>query len=278
MADRDGGHDRPIKELPSADTEFDALRARIGPRKPALFLDFDGTLTPIVARPDLAALNAEARQAIENLSRHISVAVISGRDRADVETLVGIDGLAYAGGHGYDIQTADGRRHQHPVDGHFTEALDRAEARLRQSLAKVGGALVERKARSVAVHYRLVDERALPGFHGVMDAVLAEEPHLTLMRGKKVFEVEPEIDWHKGKAVLWLLAALGIDGSDHVPIFIGDDVTDEHAFEAILPGGIGIVVADPKGDRGRRTSASFRVDGPDSVVSILRRLDAIDWH
>ena len=277
MADSDDGHDRPIEELPSADRQFDALRAQIGTRRPALFLDFDCTLTPIVARPDLAALNAEARRVIENLAKHLSVAVVSGRDRADVEELMGIAGLSYAGGHGFDIRTADGRRHRHPVDGHFSEALDRAEARIRKSLANISGAMVERKARSIAIHYRQVDETATPGFHGAVDAVRADEPHLTLMRGKKVVEIGPKIAWDKGKAVLWLLSALGIDGAGHVPIFIGDDVTDEHAFEAIQPDGIGIVVAVPGEDPERRSSASFRVDGPDSVVSLLRRLDAIDW-
>ena len=278
MADSDGGQDRPIEAIPSALQEYDRLLARIGQRRPALFLDFDGTLTPIVSRPDLVALNNEARQVIRSLAGRLPVAVVSGRERAEVESLVAVDGIAYAGSHGFDIRTADGRRHQKSVDGPFFEALDRAEAGLRQPLEAIDGALVERKGRSIAVHYRLVAEPDLPRFHDAVDAVLTGEPRLKPMRGKKVVELEPDIDWNKGKAVLWLLATLGNDNSACVPIFIGDDVTDEHAFAAIAPEGIGIVVADPQGEAGRLTRASFRVDGPEAVVETLHRLDAADWR
>lgn len=272
MTELNGGQDRPVEALPSADTRFDALKRRIGPRKPALFLDFDGTLTPIVSRPDLVSLNAEARLVIGELASRLPVAVVSGRERSEVEQLVAIAGLSYAGGHGFDIRTADGRAYQHPVNGHFTEAVDRAESQLRQSLDAIGGALVERKARSVAIHFRLVEEADLQAVTDAVARALADEPGLTVMNGKKVMEIEPEIDWNKGRAVLWLLSALGLEGAEHVPIFIGDDVTDERAFEAILPDGIGIIVADPTEEPGRRTSATFRVNGPDAVVAILRRL------
>ena len=277
MADNGDGQERPVEDLPSAVQAYDEVLDRIGQRKPALFLDFDGTLTPIVSRPDLVALNSEARDIIESLVRRLPVAVVSGRERAEVESLVAVDGLSYAGAHGFDIRTADGRRHQQQVDGAFTEALERTEATLRRTVDAIDGALMERKRRSIALHYRLVDAPDLPRFHDAVDAALTAEPCLKPMHGKKVVELEPDIDWNKGRAVQWLLTSLGLDGPDIVPIFIGDDVTDEYAFAAILPDGIGIVVADPRGEPGRQTHASFRVDGPEAVVETLRRLDAGDW-
>ena len=97
----------------------------------------------------------------------------------------------------------------------------------------------------MAVHYRLVDERDRPLVKPIVDETLAEHAdELKLTPGKMVYELQPNIDWDKGKAVLHLLAALGLDRDDVVPLYIGDDITDEHAFAAIADRGVGIIVAD----------------------------------
>lgn len=263
---------KPVRDIPSAVEDFDALLAAIAGRRPAIFLDYDGTLTPIVARPELAILGPAQRTVIKRLAERLPVAVISGRDRQDVERLVGIDGLVFAGSHGFDIRVPGAGRLDHEVGGDFGPALDRAETELRRLVEPIDGALIERKKLSVAAHYRQIDEADLPAFFAAIDRVAAAEPDLKRMRGKKVFEFEPKLDWDKGKAVRWLLRALDLDGPDIVPLFFGDDVTDENAFAALQADGIGIVVATPEDDSDRMTAAGFRVDDPDAALAVLQRL------
>lgn len=263
---------RPVRDIPSAIDEFDTLLAAIGGRRPALFLDYDGTLTPIVARPELAILGPAQRAVIERLATRLPVAVISGRDRKDVERLVGLDNLVFAGSHGFDIRAPGRGQLTHEVGGDFGPALDRAEAELRRLIEPIAGALIERKKLSLAAHYRQVAEPDLPAFLAAMDTVQAATPELKRMRGKKVFEFEPKLDWDKGKAVRWLLRALELETPDIVPVFFGDDVTDEDAFAELRADGIGIVVAAPGDDADRLTAAGYRVDDPDAALALLQRL------
>lgn len=265
-------HGAAAAAIPSALGRFDLLRQRMGGRRPAIFLDFDGTLTPIVAHPDLAVLPAPVRSVIAGLAQALPVAVISGRDREDVEAKVGIAGLVYAGSHGFDIRVPERGRLEPAVGADCGPVLDRAARRLHARLDGVPGALIERKRFSLAAHWRQV---AAADAHVVADAVAevaAELPELKVKRGKMVLELQPAVDWDKGKAVLWLLAELGLDRPEVVPLFVGDDVTDEDAFRALRGRGIGIVVAEPH-DHGRRTHAEFRLDDVDQVIELLRRLN-----
>ena len=117
---------------------------------------------------------------------------------------------------------------------------------MREEVGSVEGALVEPKRSSVAVHYRLVDEAERPRIKAVVDELLAEHAgELKVTPGKMVYEIQPNVDWDKGKAVLYLLEALGLDGDDVMPLYLGDDITDEDAFEALAGRGIGIFVAEP---------------------------------
>jgi trehalose 6-phosphate phosphatase len=135
--------------------------------------------------------------------------------------------------------------------------------RLHREMDPIEGALVEPKKTSVAAHYRLVSEEERPRVKEIVDAVLAEHPdELKVTPGKMVFEIQPNVEWDKGRAVLYLLAALDLDRDDVVPMYLGDDITDEHAFEALAgasPRGIGIFVgaADDPEVAGRTTSADY---------------------
>lgn len=259
---------RPIAQLNHALRSAVPLEGR----RLAVFLDYDGTLTPIVDRPELAVLSDDARQAVRELAARLPVAVISGRDRADVERLVGVEGLIYAGSHGFDIHAPGLGTFAPEVIGNVVPLIDRAEAELHARLDAIPGALVERKRFTIAAHYRLVEPAEAPRVAEAVLAVLGGLPALRAKPGKKVFELQPAVDWHKGKAVLWLLSRLGLNSGDIVPLFIGDDVTDEDAFHSLLGRGVGIVVADPVGEPDRTSFAVYRLDDPGQVIELLRRL------
>src|SRR5690606_7121348 len=139
------------------------------------------------------------RARIRDLAALCPVAIVSGRDRADVARLVGIDSLVYAGSHGFDISGPDGLRKEHDEAAAYLPALDRAERQLEAALGGIAGALVERKRFAIAAHYRLVAAENVAKVEAAVDAALAANPELRKTYGKKVFELRPRIDWDKGK-------------------------------------------------------------------------------
>jgi trehalose 6-phosphate phosphatase len=264
-----------IGSLPHAMSDADGLAGRLGGRRPAVFLDYDGTLTPIVDRPEDAIISDSMREAVRRLARRCTVCVVSGRDRPVVQELMGVDDLVVAGSHGFDIWSPQEGTLEHEAAAGFEDLLERVQARVREEVGGIEGALVEPKKASVAVHYRLVREDERPTVHALVDALLAEHPdELKVTPGKMVYEIQPKLDWDKGKAVLYLLRALGLDRDDVVPLYLGDDITDEDAFEALSGRGVGIFVGaadDPEvGDR--PTAADFVLA---STREVERFLDAL---
>jgi trehalose-phosphatase len=243
-------------------------RIGIRGRRPAIFLDYDGTLTPIVDRPQLAVLSEPMRDVLARLSRACPVVIVSGRDREDVARLVGLDHLVYAGSHGFDISGPSGLRREHPEARAYLGALDDAASSLGVLLAGVEGALVERKRFAIAVHYRLVASTEISKVDADDDAEVRAHSSLRRPGGKMVFELRPRVSWDKGKAVLWLLEALDLGGPDIEPFYIGDDETDEDAFRAVRGRGVGIRV----GEDLRPTEATFMLHDPDAVRTFLSGL------
>jgi alpha,alpha-trehalase len=254
--------------LPSALDSLAEIQQQIAGKQIAVFLDYDGTLTPIVERPELAVLSTQTRRVVEDLASLCPLAVISGRDLRDVRNLVGVEGIYYAGSHGFDIEGPAGKQFSLRQGEEFLPQLDELEARLRERLSNVEGSEIERKKFSIAVHYRRVAaDRAAQVGH-IVDEEIARQPRLRKTLGKMVFDLQPQIDWHKGKALLRLLEALGLDRPDVVPLFLGDDLTDEDAFEAIAGRGIAIVVRDEV----RPTAAAFALESAEEVRRFLEAL------
>jgi trehalose 6-phosphate phosphatase len=252
------------EKLPSALERRDEIAARFCGCIIAVFLDYDGTLTPIVRRPEEAELSETMRRVIRKLAKHCAVSIVSGRDLPDVRDLIGIEGLYYAGSHGFDIAGPGDRRHEHPAGARWLPQIDEAEEQLKNRLNRVRGCRVERKKFAVAVHYREVaDEHAVKAIHEASSG-------LRLSGGKKVFELQPDVDWNKGRAVRWLMEdALDLNRGNVMPIYIGDDVTDEDAFRELRNDGIGVLVDDT--DQ-RDSAARYRLRNPHEVQHFLRWL------
>lgn len=251
--------------LPSALEHLDELLKN---RKPAVFLDYDGCLTPIVPQPDMAILSPEMRNVLKTLAAVCTVAVVSGRDRMNVQELVQLDNLYFAGSHGFDIVGPDGVQTEPGGAGEVLPALEEAEQVLNRKLSHIKGMLVERKRYAIAVHFRNVAEGLIPEIKQVVDEVLGDFPQLKKGLGKMIFELKPNLDWHKGKAVLWLLESLELNNLETLPIYIGDDITDEDAFAALQGKGVGILV----GAHDEETAATYRLESVEEVQLFLQRL------
>ncbi|MEA2086061.1 MAG: trehalose-phosphatase [Chloroflexota bacterium] len=257
-----------IAHLPSALEKKDEVFRQLRERTPAIFLDYDGTLTPIVDDPAKATLPEKTRKVIRRLAEHYSVAIISGRDLGDVQNMVGIGDIAYAGSHGFDIAGPGGRYRHDKTGKRFLPVLERAEKEICAATEDIPGAKVERKRFAIAVHYRQVESADVNTLEQRFDVVLSHYPELRKTTGKKVFELGPNIDWDKGKALIHLLGALYTDSSQILPVYIGDDVTDEDAFHAISDRGIAIAVGSGK----RKTAARYELRDPEEVTKFLQEL------
>ncbi|HEY8021729.1 MAG TPA: trehalose-phosphatase [Thermoanaerobaculia bacterium] len=258
-----------MRALPDALARWPEIAARLAGHPLALFLDYDGTLSPIALRPELATLPAATRDILARLAERMPVAVLSGRGREDVAALVGLPEIVYAGSHGYDIE-GPGVRHE--VGEGIPATIAAVARRLGAELAGIPGILVEPKRFSVAVHHRLVADEFLPRIEAAVDRALAEHSDLKKAFGKKVFELRPAMDWDKGKALSWLLDRLAAGGPPPLPIYLGDDDTDEDAFREVAGRGIGILVADEPRD----TAAEYGVRNTEEAREWLARLVGFD--
>src|SRR5919106_322103 len=184
---------KDISDLPHALAQSDELTRLLSVRSPAVFLDYDGTLTPIVNRPEDAVISHGMRRTVRALAGRCPVCVVSGRDRRVVQELIGLDDLIVAGSHGFDIWSPKG------------------------TIGREEGALVEPKRSSVAAHYRLVSDEERPRVKEVVYTILAEYPdELKVTPGKMVYEIQPKIEWDKGRGMLYLLETLELDRDDVV--------------------------------------------------------------
>lgn len=260
----------PIAALPDAMGDHDLAR-RIDGKRPVVFFDYDGTLTPIVDRPEDAILTDEMSATLADLAEHVPVAIVSGRDLDDVVGLVGEQPFWFSGSHGFDVRSPGGERIQVDIGAEALPALDEAAQRLQGPVGAIEGAWVERKRFAIAVHHRATPDRLVDELRRIVETEEARHDELRMSGGKKIFELRPAADWHKGKAILWLLAAMGMDEPGVVAVFLGDDVTDEDGFTELRDRGIGIVVADISDPESanRMSAALDRLDDPDAVRGFL---------
>lgn len=254
--------------LPNALIKLEEIDSIISSRELILFLDYDGTLAPIVSNPNDAVMSEKTRDIIVKLSKKMKIALVSGRDRADVEKKVGLSSLIYAGSHGFDIKGPENLTMETPGGDEVLLFLDKAEKNLKDVLQDVKGAIVERKKYAIAVHFRNVEEQNVSFVLQAVEKELKNQQKLKKGDGKKIVELKPNINWHKGKAVLWLMKKLTASEGKTFPLFIGDDITDEDALKAVEKEGIGILV----GSHGEETAASYGLNDIDEVTRFLEEL------
>jgi trehalose 6-phosphate phosphatase len=240
-----------------------------------LLADYDGTLTPIVGRPADAKLSASVRQKLVALSQKpdFSVGVISGRELSELKSLVGIEGIYYAGNHGLEIE-GPGLNYINPEAAKARSLMQELAARLAEALENISGVIIQEKDYSVSVHYRLVKPEDEPAVEASVRAVTG--PHVK--RGevkvypmKKVWETRPPVDWDKGKAALLIgqeiKAARKLERL--LTIYLGDDTTDEDAFRVICsPDGWSVFISGEK----KESAAEYCLNSVAEVEGFLGRL------
>ncbi|PQP52419.1 trehalose-phosphatase, partial [Mycolicibacterium austroafricanum] len=260
--------DRRISELPNALASYGQLIGITSARESMLFLDYDGTLSPIVSDPAAARLVEGADEALELVSKVCPVAILSGRDLADVSARVGTPGVWYAGSHGFELTSPDGAYHCNDAAAVFVPVLEEAAAELNKTLAQIAGVRVEHKRFAVAVHYREVAPEQVSEIVSATHQLGARRG-LRVTSGRMLVELRPDLDWDKGTTLAWIRDRIDPSGS-LLPIYIGDDLTDEDAFDAVRFDGIGIVVGhDEDGDR--KTAANFTLQSPEQVREFIQR-------
>ncbi|CAL4075772.1 unnamed protein product, partial [Meganyctiphanes norvegica] len=238
----------------------------------AILLDYDGTLAPIAPHPDLAKLSDETHRVLERISRmpDVNVAIISGRSLENVRSMVGIDGITYAGNHGLQISHPDGTLFTHPIPKEYEDKLDILKKRLRAE-ACTDNAWLEDKQFGITYHYRKVEEDKLEEIRNRAQKIF-EEVGIELHQAKMALEAKPPILWDKGRASIYILRTLfGLDWSGHIStIFAGDDTTDEDAMKALK--GIAVTFRITNLPN-LRTSATYRLPSTDAVHTMLKWID-----
>lgn len=230
-----------------------------------LFLDFDGTLTPIVAHPDLAHLPPAMREALLRLAQRedLTMVIISGRSLEDVCARIGIEGVIYAGNHGMEISGPD-LQFVEPQAAIAQKELQLLAKRLHSRVQHLTGVVVENKGLTASIHFRQTPSSMHNELARIIETVVAgDDQHFRLTTGKMVYEIRPRVNWHKGRAARWISEK--VVGAGALPICVGDDVTDEDLFLA-LPESVSIKVGPVE-----KTAADFLLADTRAVYSFL------DW-
>ena len=257
--------EEPVKHLFES---WESIQARIQQAQNLfIFLDYDGTLTPIVSLPELAVCPFEVKRVLEELRDlpGVHVAIISGRSLEDVRRKVGVSDIIYVGNHGLEIEYPDGG-HKDMLPSVRTGELRRITQNLKKSLKEIPKILFEEKGPILSVHHRNVSQE----FSKQIRHVIEEELHLwkghwKMASGKMVLEIQPNVDFHKGKAVREILKTFSCRGL--LPIYLGDDQTDENVFRDLKGHGISVFV----GPVDSASGADFFLRSPDEVREFLSK-------
>ncbi|KAE9610294.1 putative trehalose-phosphatase [Lupinus albus] len=273
-----------ILHHPSALDMFEQIVDASKGKQIVMFLDYDGTLSPIVDDPDRAFMSDLMRQTVRKLARCFPSAIVTGRCIDKVYNFVRLAELYYAGSHGMDIKgpsksfkfnkDKESEEVVFQPASEFLPMIDEVYQQLVEKSKSTPGAKVENNKFCISVHFRCVDEKKWGELAQKVRSVLKEYPKLRLTQGRKVLEIRPTIKWDKGMALEFLLESLGFANlTDVFPVYIGDDKTDEDAFKKLRDRGQGVGIMVSKFPKD--TSASYSLQEPNEVMDFLQRL--VEW-
>ncbi|MBF0384720.1 MAG: trehalose-phosphatase [Candidatus Omnitrophica bacterium] len=256
---------------------WDRIKYNLAAKKIIIFLDYDGTLTPIAKTPAQANLSPKVRTVLIRLSSidDCTVAIISGRSLEDVREKVGINYLTYAGNHGFEIDSGFKAPHVYFLPYTLRQVLDLVYIKLVRQFFLREGVFVENKNFSLSVHYRLAKKKDITEIKKIIAEVCSpyqKSRDIKVSKGKKVMEIKPFLDWDKGKAVLWVLRRIkaSLKEENVQSIYIGDDKTDEDAFTALKNKGLTIRVG-----KSEQSTAEFYLKSVKEVHRLLRHIVGI---
>ncbi len=251
--------------------EFSKIEELLRNKFILLLLDYDGTLTPIVETPKKALIPKGAKELLQKLSRspYCKLGIISGRALQDLKNIMGVEGVIYVGNHGLEIEGPK-IKFESQVSPRLKSIIRNIATDIQKRLSGIKGALIEDKGLTLSIHYRLVNKEDLL----VLEKIISEVTNPYTVRdkikvnsGKKVYEIKPPVKWDKGKVALWLLARQQfISGEKNVlPVYIGDDITDEDAFKALKRKGLTVFVGESGSSK-----ADYYLKNTEEVTKFLR--------
>mmetsp|Transcript_15230 Transcript_15230/g.30850 ORF Transcript_15230/g.30850 Transcript_15230/m.30850 type:complete len:365 (-) Transcript_15230:328-1422(-) len=194
---------------PNALKNFHDIEKLLEDRRLAIFLDYDGTLTPIVDDPSEAKISTNMRDVVAKVANRFPTAIITGRSISAITNFVKLNSVFYAGSHGFDIRAPGGEKVIAQVGEEYLPLLQKTCKELRKLLKAFPGSLVEDNKYAISAHYRRVDPRHWEKMERIVDDEVAKSAgKLKKGHGKMVFEIRANCDWHKGKAVRHLLTRI----------------------------------------------------------------------
>lgn len=261
-------------DRPESDYLFNsnALNMLRGAERIALFLDFDGTLVPIQEDPAKCVMPSYIKRQLEEIavSGRCSIFILSGRSLSDIEKKVGVRGIYYGGNHGLLI-SGPNIEYIHPGVISAKPIIDSVRRRLEKEIEDIEGAWIEKKKFTFTLHYRTVEKEDTRSVKKIFYKAVSDfsgKLPLLVIKGKKVLELSPDLSWNKGMAALWLLEQFG---NKCLPVYVGDDITDESVFRTLYKKGITVRVGWSK-----KSAAKYYLKGQREVSRSLQYvLDAL---
>lgn len=263
--------ERPPRDhhlLPDALSQESLIFSRMTFGKTGVFLDYDGTLTPITDDPQAAILSENMRSTLIELSHETMLAVVSGRSKDNVEALVATPDIYYVGNHGFDIEGPKQNHLRLEVGLEWIPILEKCYREVQTQLMAIPGVQFEPKRFTVTIHHRFVEEGQFKLVFEILHKTVSKYPQLKITTGKKVLEIRPNMHWDKGQAVIWLAKQLNFLNLESFLLYIGDDITDEDAFYSLPHNGASILV----GEHGGKTYADYHLEDTEQVKIFLDHL------